>query len=234
MPIDGRKKNSSLIDEKPAPLQKITTEGTTTAPVQPAAATPAQVQASRPAVTTASPQPIASRPVATSKPPQPAAVASPGMMRPGSISITNPSANNRPSASDTPVTNVVSEPVQTMNKPFTVDELTSAWHQFAGTIPDQSRMVSFIQSTYPQMVSPTMFEVKVNNVLQEREMIRLQPDIHTFIHLRLQNNSIRMQVRVIEEDETARLSTPEDKYKQMAEQNPALEILKNGLGLELD
>jgi hypothetical protein len=65
-------------------------------------------------------------------------------------------------------------------------------------------------------------------------MVRLQPDIHSFIHLRLQNNSIRMQVRVIEEDETARLSTPEDKYKQMAEQNPALEILKNGLGLELD
>ncbi|MFM2290859.1 MAG: hypothetical protein RIS29_672 [Bacteroidota bacterium] len=231
--LTDEKKNSSLIDEKPTPLQKIAVEGVAAPPVTSAVASSAPVAQSQPIAATASPSPVVPRPAVATKPQQ-AAVPSPGMMRPGSISITNPSANNKPSTTESPVASVVSEPVQTMNKPFTADELINAWHQFAGTIPDQSRMVSFIQSTFPQLVSPTLFEVKVNNVLQEREMVRLQPDIHSFIHLRLQNNSIRMQVRVIEEDETARLSTPEDKYKQMAEQNPALEILKNGLGLELD
>jgi CRISPR/Cas system CMR-associated protein Cmr5 small subunit len=43
-----------------------------------------------------------------------------------------------------------------------------------------------------------------------------------------------MTIKIVEETEIQRSVSPEERYKSMAEQNPALDILKNGLQLELD
>jgi hypothetical protein len=63
---------------------------------------------------------------------------------------------------------------------------------------------------------------------------RLQPDIVDFIQQKLQNSEVRMTLKIAEETEVQRANSPEDRYKIMAEQNPALDKLKNGLGLEID
>ena len=71
-------------------------------------------------------------------------------------------------------------------------------------------------------------------MLQEKELIRLQPDILRFIQKKLQNSKVRMTIKITEETEVQRANTPEDRYRIMAEQNPALDKLKNALGLEID
>jgi DNA polymerase III subunit gamma/tau len=65
-------------------------------------------------------------------------------------------------------------------------------------------------------------------------LTRLQPDILNFLQQKLQNSSIRMQLILAEENEMQRASSPEDRYKIMAQQNPALDKLRNALGLEID
>jgi len=89
-------------------------------------------------------------------------------------------------------------------------------------------------STYPKLTSKTSFEVTVSNILQEKELKRLQQDIQSFIHIQLENSQVRMTIKVMEETAVQRANSPEDRYRIMAEQNPALDILKNGLQLEID
>jgi len=43
-----------------------------------------------------------------------------------------------------------------------------------------------------------------------------------------------MKLIIAQETEVQRASTPEDRYKIMAQQNPALDKLRNKLGLEID
>ena len=219
--LTDEKKKSILIDEKPAPIQKIAVEATSQTNTQPIAQTSPTVQAA----------PV-QRPVVTPKPKDVAADSKPSFVRPGSISITAPAITTH--QSEVGSNNVVSEPAPSLNQEFTEDELLQAWQRFAETIPEQGRMASLFLSTYPKLTSKTSFEVTVSNILQEKELKRLQQDIQSFIHIQLENSQVRMTIKVMEETAVQRANSPEDRYRIMAEQNPALDILKNGLQLEID
>jgi DNA polymerase-3 subunit gamma/tau len=218
--LTDEKKKSSIIEEKSAPIQKIHAD----MPV----ATKIQTTATPVAQTSSIPKPII-----TARPKEEVvADTKPAFKRPGSISIsaTTVTPNQSVAAAD----NVIIEQVKALNKPFTADELIRCWYQFAETIPEQGRMTSFFLSTIPQITSATTFEVTVSNILQEKELKRLQPDIQSFMHLHLQNTAVRMSIKIAEETAIQRANTPEERYRLMAEQNPALDILKNGLQLEID
>ena len=151
--------------------------------------------------------------------------------RPESISISAPIIIPEQIATSN---DIVSEPAASLNREFSADELTDSWQQFAQTIPEQGRMTSLFLSTFPKLTSATTFEVTVSNILQEKELKRLQQDIQTFIQIKLENSLIRMSIKVMEETAVQRANSPEERYRIMAEQNPALDILKNGLQLEID
>ena len=155
----------------------------------------------------------------------------PTFKRPGSISITSTNT-----VVTTQVTNTEVKVVErtTQQKPFTYEELDKAWQQFAKTIPEQGRITSFILATRPSLTSETSFELIVSNSLQEKELRRLLPDIVEFMQQKLQNSLIRMTLKIAEETEVQRANSPEDRYRLLADQNSALDKLKNGLGLEID
>ena len=218
--LTDEKKKSLLIDEVPAPLKKITTD----APVK---------TENKPVVTIA---PITSTEI--TKPVLPAAespkVTIPDTRptrRPGSISISSSNTVASPQASYT-VEKTPERVIQ--NNPFTYEELDEAWQQFAKTIPEQGRITSFILNTRPNLTTATTFELTVSNILQEKEIKRLQPDIVEFMQHKLQNSMIRMTLKIAEETEIQRANSPEDRYKIMADQNPSLDKLRKGLGLEID
>lgn len=221
--LTDEKKKSSLTDEKPAPIQKVHVEAAVNVPANPAATAVPTAQ------TTSIPRPIAT----TAKPKEEVSADSkPAFKRPGSISISAPTVTAQQPKET--ANSIVSEPATVLNKPFTADELIRAWYQFADTIPEQGRMTSMFRNTIPVITSPTMFEITVSNILQEKELKRLQPDIQNFIHIQLQNSAVRMTIKIAEESAVQRASTPEERYRLMADQNPALDILKNGLQLEID
>ena len=217
--LTDEKKKSLLIDELPAPIQKVSGLQV------PVVSTP--VKAITPAV---QPEPD-SNSHAINNSSEKAGESKPSFKRPGSISITATNIVATPQAFYSEQKSV-GKAIQ--NKPFTYEELDKAWQQFAETIPEQGRITSFILSTRPKLISDTTFELTVSNNLQEKELIRLQPDIVEFMQLKLQNSLVRMNLKIAEETEVQRANTPEERYRIMAEQNPALDILKNGLGLEID
>ncbi|MDP4239598.1 MAG: DNA polymerase III subunit gamma/tau [Bacteroidota bacterium] len=216
--LADEKKKSLLIEEQSAPIQKVSVES------------PASIENK----TSVSKSPtVHSTPISQSqlKPKENVVDSKPAFKRPGSISIsaTNTVASPQATYSEKKIEVKVSQ-----NRSFTLEELERVWQQFAETIPEQGRMTSFILSTRPELTSANTFELTVSNILQEKELIRLQPDITEFMQQRLQNSKIRMTIKIAEETEVQRANSPEDRYKIMAEQNPALDILKNGLQLEID
>lgn len=117
---------------------------------------------------------------------------------------------------------------------FTTEELEIAWLQFSESISDQGRMKSFILNTKPELISDTDFEIKVSNHLQEKELKKIEHDLLSFMRSHLKNSKLEMKISMAEETESQRANTPEERYRILAEQNPALNILKNGLQLEID
>ena len=220
--LTDEKKKSSLNDEKAAPIQQVQIETANISATKPVAAATSPLQTSSIA-----------KPTITSKPKEVVAESKPVFQRPGSISISAPTIATNQLVSNT--SNGVSpESIIVKNKAFDHDDLVRAWYQFAETIPEQARMTSFFLNTIPQLTSDTTFEITVSNILQEKELKRLQVDIQDFIHTRLENSSIKMTIKIAEETAVQRANTPEERYRLMAEQNPALDILKNGLQLEID
>ncbi len=210
--LTDEKKKSSLIDDLPAPIQKIVVE-TVNLPE------------------TKAPE-IAKPVIHVHEKPKPVNhETKPTFQKPGSISISAPIVTSAPAASYE-TTKV--EPLPVLDKPFTTDELEVAWLQFTETIPEQGRMKSFILSTKPHLLSETNFEVTVSNHLQEKELKRLQPELLVFIQKHLQNSKVKMNIKIAEETESQKANTPEDRYRILAEKNPALDTLKNGLQLEID
>ena len=215
--LTDEKKKSINDDERPAPIQKISVD------------VPAD-NISTPVATAPTPTPAVtiSQPVKTAA----AAEPRPSFQRPGSISITAPIVVNTTQTSETGEVKVEARVIQ--NKPFTEDELEIAWRRFADTIPEQTRLTSFILSNRPNLLSEKTFEITVNNNSQEKEFNRLKPDIVVFLRNQLQNSSISMNIKMVEETERTRGTSPEDRFRLMTEQNPALAKLRDGLNLEID
>ena len=210
--LTDEKKKSLIIDEKPAPIQNLSA-----AIAVPAA--PATVN-----TVTQQPQVIEKpKPTTTEHIPVP--------QRPGSISISAPQIVSAPQEE---YSTAKAQEIVLPENPFTNEDVEIAWRQFADTIPDQGRIASFILNNKPYQTAEKTFEVTVSNILQEKELKRILPDILNFIHTNLSNATIRMTIKIMEETEKQRGNSPEERFKIMAEQNSALNTLRTGLNLEID
>ena len=154
-----------------------------------------------------------------------------------------PSRINRPiSISISKQNNTVSSPQEeyrtqsqtTENNPYSDNDLIKAWQAFAITIPDEVRMVSYIQTNIPKRIADNTFEIVISNSIQEKEINRLKPDLLSYLRQQLRNSSINIVLKMNETVQAQKYISPEDKYKQMAMQNPALIKLRTGLQFEID
>jgi len=151
--------------------------------------------------------------------------------RPASISISKAT-----STVQAPEQNYKSAIVDTQptNEYFSDEALLDGWIEFGKTINDEIKGIGFQNTNLPVRVSDTTFEILVNNVMQENELKKIQTDIVQFLINRLKNSSISMIIKVAEESEMQRTLSPEERYKSMVDQNPALEKLRKNLQLEID
>ena len=222
MPTDGRKKKVYEDGLELPPLLKLTVDE----PVIP-------LNSNNQVTTADNQKTITATPVTENKIKQVAPpTISVSIQRPGSISISATDRNTAVNVQGKPQA-TASTHIQT-NNAFTIEQLEKAWFQFGESIPEQGRMMSLIHNSKPVLISESEFEVTVSNILQEKELKRLQSNILEFIHTRLQNKSICMSLKIKEDSEFSRNISPEEKYKAMAEQNPALTTLRNSLLMELD
>ena len=207
-----------LTDEQPIAIEKITVDTSVSSP---------KVEAN---VSAVSAQPPKTETQPTTKPaeqrPNP-----PNLSRPISISITQPTVAN--SAQEDTKKEIQQE---NLNNEFTDIDLQKAWTDFAKTLPiEANRLKSYIESNLPERISGTpTFEVRISNSMQEKELLACKRELLDFLRSELKNSFVEMQLKMNEIEETRKILSPEDKYKQMAQKNPALVKLRTGLGFEID
>lgn len=123
----------------------------------------------------------------------------------------------------------------TNRDPFTIDDLRMNWRKYAYIAKEEG-----LDTLYSAMIArdPILgenYEVKyiLNNKVQF-DFVKTN-EIEIVSYLRKELNNWGISLTLIEEAvEASRPHTSMDKYKEMAEKNPALELLRNRFKLDLE
>ena len=204
---------------------------------QPSAAPQSNV-APQQAKPTVAPRPTqAAKPTVAAQPspaPQPAAPqAAPSIPKMPSISLGLGIKKEAPSAAPQ-TTGVQPQTEEDQNRPFTVDQLRDAWVGLAATHKEEPRLKELIENYTPKLVDSVTAEIQMPNPWQMAEMRKALPGLMSQLRHTLHNNHLQLQLVQAEFSQEQMAFTAEEKYKLMAEQNPALTQLKERLDLQID
>lgn len=120
------------------------------------------------------------------------------------------------------------------NKFVTQEKIETAWKEFAKTIPEEVRIVNFINSNVPNLIAENEIEITVSNQLLEKEFTVLKPEILNFLEKKLENGNLKINIKTNENIEVQRIISPEEHFKSWMAENPALAKLQQNLGLEIN
>lgn len=151
--------------------------------------------------------------------------------RPVSISI-SPMLNKQQSA--TQETKQTSEEATTQQEPYSNAAFERAWKAYIQLIPKVVSVVSYINNNKPAKIAEHTYELTFTNIFQEADFKKELGNISNYLRKELKNSNIQFVTKVVEVAERDKRNDPEDIYRKMAEQNPALNILKKNLNLEID
>lgn len=150
----------------------------------------------------------------------------PRFQRPQSISITNFEEKT-----DQVVSDVKVDAIET-DLPFTEETVQKVWASFIQSNSNNPAVKSLLINQSIELVGDNNLQMKLNNVLQEKEIQQL--GITEYFRREIKNSKIRIAFEVIPESEQTTYLSDEDLYKKMVEENPALEKLRKDLRLEID
>jgi DNA polymerase-3 subunit gamma/tau len=89
-------------------------------------------------------------------------------------------------------------------------------------------------ATPPKMLTANVYEVIVENKVQETHFRDERPNLLNFLRTTLRNFDIEVSVRIDEKAAVKRPYTASEKFQHMAAKNPALVDLKNKFNLDFD
>ena len=174
-------------------------------------------------------------PAASASAPAPAPAAAPA---PAPAAIKIPSVGlglglkkNTPAA---PQPDPAAAPQTPQNSPFTADQLKDAWVGLSRTHKEEPRLVQLIVDYSPRMVEENVAEIQMPNPWQLAQMHKALPHLLKELHGVLHNTMLQIRLTLAQYDEAQMAFTAEEKYKLMAEQNPAVQLLKDKLELQID
>ncbi|MBR6066158.1 MAG: DNA polymerase III subunit gamma/tau [Paludibacteraceae bacterium] len=204
---------------------------------QPSAAPQSNVAPQQAKPTVAAQPTQAAKPTVAAQPspaPQPAAPqAAPSIPKMPSISLGLGIKKEAPSVAPQ-ATGAQPRTEEDQNRPFTVDQLRDAWVGLAATHKEEPRLKELIENYTPKLVDPVTAEIQMPNPWQMTEMRKALPGLMSQLRQTLHNNHLQLQLVQAEFSQEQMAFTAEEKYKLMAEQNPALVQLKERLDLQID
>lgn len=133
------------------------------------------------------------------------------------------------------VVSQVQEPDIQQNKPFTIDELQVAWDKLIQDLENRKKFSEYVILNRKFTLDGTTIHIEVDNEIQvDLLTISLRTEVLSFLRKELQNSTIHLEVVVSKEEAKTMIYTQADKFKFMAEKNPALNDLRSVLGLDYD
>jgi len=119
-----------------------------------------------------------------------------------------------------------------------LEETLQAWNNFAEQIQkDKPAHYSLMQVYKPILKEKNTIVIRFEGQIQVELFSEIKKDLLTHLKKSLGTLNVEISEEVVESIEDAgkpRLYTPDDKFRFMAERNPALLRLKQQLNLDLD
>ena len=170
------------------------------------------------------------------KPSAPSPVGHPmgGGIRGFSIRRTTANTAAQPTASTSSTTNAPTVPAFE-DKPVGAMDLTVAWREFAAQLPQEDIAMSHQMDN----MEPTLqedgqtFLVIAENPSLQQELRKMTPRIEAYLRQRLQNNALKMTIRLREATDRRKVYSRLEIYQMMLQQSEGLRKLKEEFGLEL-
>lgn len=217
-------KKKLIAEEKLPALKKITVEAEDSPQAPQAPSVTQAAPPTPPAVKSAAPtNPVASTATSTT---------STTPKRPLSISINR--GARKSAVPDTPEQGREDVLAETRDEQYTREEFLEVWKSYAKQIPDIISAANYILATQPELIEDHTYELVFSNVLQENEFKKLMTQLSNYMRKSLKNGGVNFRTKVIEATDLPRTVNPEEVLRKMIQENPALEILKNKLKLEID
>jgi DNA polymerase-3 subunit gamma/tau len=101
----------------------------------------------------------------------------------------------------------------------------------AGQYPN---FYSILSTRKPVLKEDYKLQLQLDNRAQEITMKERRGDLLDFLRDELRNQKIQLETILVENETQSKPYTPDEKYRSMAEKNPELKALKEGLDLELE
>jgi DNA polymerase-3 subunit gamma/tau len=119
---------------------------------------------------------------------------------------------------------------------FTFDDFLKLWNTYAATIKADGKMSLFtiFISEVPKMLRPYVFEIVVENKVQENLLREEKPAMLNYLRSNLKNFDIEVHTRIDEQVAVKKPYTSQEKYQHMAAKNPQLAELKKRFNLDFD
>ena len=123
--------------------------------------------------------------------------------------------------------------IEVLNERFTPLQLINEWKAYAESLIEEHHLKNTMLNCLPNLIENTVFEVIVNNPVQEQRLLESAIDILSKLRVQLRNTHLRMEIRISENNEKKLAFTPAEKFNLMMEENESLRRLKDEFGLEL-
>jgi DNA polymerase-3 subunit gamma/tau len=119
---------------------------------------------------------------------------------------------------------------------FTAEQLERCWMQYAAIQKENSKPNYAVTLSAKKLVlkDTTQIEFTVDNKTQEEFINNDKQDLLGYLRKELSNYDIQLTVTVITNDNDRKVYTPQDKFKRMAEKNPAITKLRQQFDLDVD
>ena len=131
-----------------------------------------------------------------------------------------------------PITNT--PPQEESNRPFTADQLRDAWVGLIAAHKEELRLKELMESYAPRLIDEHTAQIQMPNPWQMDQMRKAMPELARQLREALHNNQLHIQLVQAEFSQEQMAFTAEEKYAIMAEQNPAIAMLKDRLDLTID
>ena len=120
------------------------------------------------------------------------------------------------------------------NKEFNAESFLSAWNTFANQIKEEGKfnLHSHLTMETPVLKGTDILLSYPNDTIR-LEVERDQCALLAFLANELENDHLKIKITVVESAVKRYAYTPEEKYAQLKEQNPLLDVLRSSLDLDV-
>lgn len=113
--------------------------------------------------------------------------------------------------------------------------MANAWKAMGPSLfAGDERINAMLSNMAIEKVDELTYCLPLLNSLQQDEMMRLRPKMLQYLVKTLRNTGVKIQFRIVEQEQTAVAFTAEERLKLLQQMNPQLQALRQSLGLSLD